>query len=70
VRLSVSFNLHLILRGTLLENKPDGRRPVYIIGIPFLCIGSLGVATATRIPALMFWRMVQAFGSSGGLSVG
>ncbi|KAJ7908793.1 MFS general substrate transporter [Mycena leptocephala] len=47
-----------------------GRRPVYIIGIPFLCIGSLGVATATRIPALMFWRMVQAFGSSGGLSVG
>ncbi|KAJ7485874.1 MFS general substrate transporter [Mycena latifolia] len=47
-----------------------GRRPVYLIGLPLLCIGSLGVGSATGIPALMLWRFVQAFGSSGGMSVG
>ncbi|KAF8193907.1 MFS general substrate transporter [Mycena galopus ATCC 62051] len=47
-----------------------GRRPVYLVGLPLLCIGSLGVGTATGVPDLMFWRFVQAFGSSGGMSVG
>ncbi|KAJ7034476.1 MFS general substrate transporter [Mycena alexandri] len=47
-----------------------GRRPAYLFGLPLLCIGSLGVGTATRVPDLMFWRAVQALGSSGGMSVG
>ncbi|KAJ7674032.1 MFS general substrate transporter [Mycena polygramma] len=47
-----------------------GRRPVYLVGLPLLCLGSLGVGTSTHIPQLMFWRFVQAFGSSGGMSVG
>ncbi|KAJ7882012.1 MFS general substrate transporter [Mycena olivaceomarginata] len=47
-----------------------GRRPVYLFGLPLLCVGSLGVGTATRVPELMFWRLIQAFGSSGGMSVG
>ncbi|KAJ6494259.1 MFS general substrate transporter [Mycena sanguinolenta] len=47
-----------------------GRRPAYLFGLPLLCIGSLGVGIATRVPELMFWRFVQAFGSSGGMSVG
>ncbi|KAK7024745.1 MFS general substrate transporter [Favolaschia claudopus] len=47
-----------------------GRRPVYLFGLPLLCIGSLGVGSSTRVPELMFWRFVQAFGSSGGMSVG
>ncbi|KAJ7897559.1 MFS general substrate transporter, partial [Mycena olivaceomarginata] len=45
-----------------------GRRPVYLFGL--LCVGSLGVGTATRVPELMFWRLIQAFGSSGGMSGG
>ncbi|CAK5262229.1 unnamed protein product [Mycena citricolor] len=47
-----------------------GRRPMYMVGLPLLCIGSLGVGTSTRIPELLFWRFVQAFGASGGMSVG
>ncbi|KAJ7728010.1 MFS general substrate transporter [Mycena maculata] len=47
-----------------------GRRLMYLYGLPLLCIGSLGVGTATHIPELLFWRFVQAFGSSGGMSVG
>ncbi|KAJ7131864.1 MFS general substrate transporter, partial [Mycena crocata] len=47
-----------------------GRRAVYLFGLPLLCLGSLGVGASKRIPELMFWRFVQAFGSSGGMSVG
>jgi MFS family permease len=35
-----------------------------------LCIGSFGVAFSPTIPQLMFWRFVQAFGASPGMSVG
>ena len=28
------------------------------------------MATARKVPILMFWRVVQAFGSSSGMSVG
>lgn len=38
--------------------------------MPCLCIGSLGVAQASSVPSLMVWRVVQAFGASGGLSLG
>lgn len=48
----------------------DGRRPIYMASMPCLCIGSLGVARATSVPALMSWRVVQAFGASGGMSLG
>lgn len=48
----------------------DGRRPIYIVSLPFLCIGSLGVASSQSISQLMFFRFVQAFGASSGLSVG
>ena len=43
---------------------------MYLCGLPLLCIGSLGVATAQNVPQLMIWRAIQAFGASGGLSVG
>ncbi|KAI0738042.1 MFS general substrate transporter [Daedaleopsis nitida] len=47
-----------------------GRRAVYLRSLPCLCIGSLGVANSHGVPTLMFWRVVQAFGSSAGMSVG
>lgn len=43
---------------------------MYLGGMPILCIGSLGVATATSLRVLLFWRFVQAFGCAGGVSVG
>ncbi|KIJ66097.1 hypothetical protein HYDPIDRAFT_110252 [Hydnomerulius pinastri MD-312] len=48
----------------------DGRRLMYLWGIPFLCIGSIGVAMSTSIPALFFWRFVQSFGCSSRLALG
>jgi len=43
---------------------------MYLCGMPFLCIGSCGVATSTSLRSLLFWRSVQAFGCSGGMSLG
>ncbi|ESK87314.1 mfs dha1 amino acid exporter [Moniliophthora roreri MCA 2997] len=47
-----------------------GRRPTYLLGLPILCIGSIGVAQSNTIPSLMTWRFIQTFGVSSGLSVG
>ncbi|KAG2348032.1 MFS general substrate transporter [Suillus weaverae] len=47
-----------------------GRRPMYLWGMPILCIGSFGVAASTSLRWLLFWRFVQAFGCAGGVSVG
>lgn len=49
---------------------PDGRRPVYLVGLPLLCVGSLGVALSQTVSQLMVWRFLQTFGASPGLSVG
>jgi len=38
--------------------------------MPFLCIGSCGVAMSTSLRSLLFWRFVQTFGCSGGMSLG
>jgi MFS family permease len=43
---------------------------MYLFGLPLLCLGSIGVATAKTIPQLMVFRFIQAFGTSGGLAVG
>ncbi|KII89528.1 hypothetical protein PLICRDRAFT_109834 [Plicaturopsis crispa FD-325 SS-3] len=47
-----------------------GRRIVYLCGLPLLVIGSLGVALASSVTELMLWRVMQAFGAAGGMSVG
>ncbi|TFK35473.1 major facilitator superfamily domain-containing protein [Crucibulum laeve] len=47
-----------------------GRRPIYLVGLPLLFIGSMGVASAKAIPALMIWRFIQALGAAPGMSVG
>jgi MFS family permease len=38
--------------------------------LPIFTLGSLGVALARTVPQLMFFRVVQAFGGGGGMSVG
>ncbi len=48
----------------------DGRRPVYLIGTPLLTLGSIGVALSRNVPEMMVCRFIQAFGTSGGMSVG
>jgi MFS family permease len=48
----------------------DGRRLMYLLGMPFLCVGSCGVAMSTSLQNLLFWRFVQTFGCSGGISLG
>lgn len=48
----------------------DGRKPIYLLTLAVQCIGSVGVASAWNVPTLLAWRIVQAFGSSSGLSVG
>ncbi|KAH7911119.1 major facilitator superfamily domain-containing protein [Hygrophoropsis aurantiaca] len=47
-----------------------GRRPIFLIGLPLLCLGSFGVATSRYLPTLLFWRCIQALGSAGGLALG
>jgi hypothetical protein len=57
---------------SLIANSPltDGRRPVFLVSLPFLCIGSFGTALSPNIPQLMAWRFVQAFCASPGISMG
>jgi MFS family permease len=38
--------------------------------MPILFIGSCGVAMSTSLRSLLFWRFVQTFGCSGGMSLG
>ncbi|KAK7040299.1 hypothetical protein VNI00_009767 [Paramarasmius palmivorus] len=47
-----------------------GRRPIYLFGLPLLCIGSAGVAWSRSIGELMVWRFIQTLGVSFGISVG
>ncbi|KAF9265953.1 MFS general substrate transporter [Marasmius fiardii PR-910] len=47
-----------------------GRRPIYLCGLPFLVVGSIGVAASRSIEELMAWRFLQTIGVSFGLSVG
>jgi MFS family permease len=64
-----------VVPALLLSSYPsylfsDGRRPTYLTSLPFLFVGSFGVAQSTSIPFLMFWRVFQSFGASSGASVG
>ncbi|KAJ3565069.1 hypothetical protein NP233_g7878 [Leucocoprinus birnbaumii] len=47
-----------------------GRRPIYLITLPFCVIGSIGVSAARNMPELLFWRFWQCVGASPGLVVG
>ncbi|KAF4607763.1 hypothetical protein EYR40_000098 [Pleurotus pulmonarius] len=48
----------------------DGRRPVYLAGLPFFCLGSYQIAVSQNIYYLIAWRFIQNVGISGGISLG
>ncbi|KAJ7188591.1 MFS general substrate transporter [Mycena filopes] len=73
----VSFAVSLSICGAALGSMVFatysgfyGRRPMYLYGLPLLCLGSIGVGRSRTIPQLMVFRFIQAFGTSGGLAVG
>ncbi|KAG0708615.1 major facilitator superfamily domain-containing protein [Suillus ampliporus] len=73
VSLAVSLSVFANAIGGLVwaaYSSVYGRRPMYLWGMPILCIGSFGVAASTSLRTLLFWRFVQAFGCAGGVSVG
>ncbi|KAF7336682.1 putative drug/proton antiporter YHK8 [Mycena venus] len=47
-----------------------GRRPMYMLGLPLLCLASFALGLAQNIPELMIFRFFQALGAAPGLSVG
>ncbi|KAG1848320.1 major facilitator superfamily domain-containing protein [Suillus subalutaceus] len=73
VSLTVSLSILAAAVGSLVWAAYSafyGRRPMYLWGVPFLCVGSCGVAMSTSLRGLLFWRFVQTFGCSGGLPLG
>ncbi|KAF8576298.1 MFS general substrate transporter [Ramaria rubella] len=47
-----------------------GRRPVYLVSLPLLCLGSLAAAISKNVLQLVISRALQAFGASCVTSVG
>ncbi|KIM80027.1 hypothetical protein PILCRDRAFT_73598 [Piloderma croceum F 1598] len=73
VSLAVSLSILAAALGSLTfaaNSTYYGRRPVYLVSLPLLCAGSLGVALSRGVPELMALRFLQAIGSSAGLTVG
>ncbi|KAF9495232.1 MFS general substrate transporter [Pleurotus eryngii] len=73
----VSFTISLSIFGAAIGSMAMatysgfyGRRPVYLAGLPFFCLGSYQVAVSQNIYYLVFWRFVQNVGISGGMSLG
>ncbi|KAJ8582146.1 MFS general substrate transporter [Rhizopogon salebrosus TDB-379] len=73
VSLSISLSIFAGAVGALVWSAYSsfyGRRLIYLCGMPILFIGSCGVAMLTSLRSLLFWRFVQTFGCSGGMSLG
>ncbi|OJA13087.1 hypothetical protein AZE42_09243 [Rhizopogon vesiculosus] len=73
ISLSISLSIFAAAVGTLVwaaYSSFYGRRLMYLCGMPLLCIGSCGVAISTSLWTLLFWRFIQTFGCSGGISLG
>ena len=48
----------------------DGRRPILLLSLVIMSIGSVWAGAAQGVPELLAGRIIQAFGASSGLSVG
>ncbi|KAG1888019.1 major facilitator superfamily domain-containing protein [Suillus fuscotomentosus] len=73
VSLAFSFSILADATGALVWSAYSsfyGSRAIYLWGMPFLCVGSCGVALSASLQSLLFWRFVQAFGCAGALSLG
>ncbi|KAI0294293.1 MFS general substrate transporter [Multifurca ochricompacta] len=73
VNLAVSFYMVSGAIGNLTWSTYAGfygRRPIYLIVLPIFAAGSVGAAFARSASELIIFRVVQAFGGGGGMSVG
>ncbi|KAF9009713.1 major facilitator superfamily domain-containing protein [Cyathus striatus] len=73
VSLAVSVSIFAASLGGLTGSSYStfyGRRPVYLVTVPLLICGSVGVALSINIQQLMIFRFIQALGASPGMSVG
>ncbi|KAK7679623.1 hypothetical protein QCA50_017334 [Cerrena zonata] len=73
ISLAVSISVLTNSIGTLFWATYSGfygRRPIYMCSLALFCLGSLGVASSHSVPELLAFRVLQAFGTSSGLSVG
>ncbi|KAH8100315.1 MFS general substrate transporter [Cristinia sonorae] len=73
ISLAVSLSVLVNAFGCLLWATYSafyGRRPIYLLSLLCQCAGSLGVASSRSVPELLALRVLQAFGSSSGLSIG
>ncbi|KAL1714336.1 major facilitator superfamily domain-containing protein [Schizophyllum commune] len=70
---AVSVSMFTVALGSMTFSSYStwyGRRPVYLIGLPLVVLGSFGVARSRSVPELFGWRILQALGASPGFSVG
>ncbi|KAJ7601051.1 major facilitator superfamily domain-containing protein [Mycena floridula] len=73
VSLGVSISIFAASIGSLFGAAYStfyGRRPIYLVALPVLILGSIGVASSRNILQLLTMRFLQALGSSPGLAVG
>ncbi|KAF9481301.1 MFS general substrate transporter [Pholiota conissans] len=73
VNLAVSLSAFSSSIGGLIGGSYStfyGRRPLYLFSLPLLIFGSIGVATALNVPALLFWRFIQSVGVAPAMVVG
>ncbi|KZV62756.1 MFS general substrate transporter [Peniophora sp. CONT] len=73
INLAVSASIITTAFGMLVFSTYSawyGRRPIFLTMLPILIIGSIGAAAARSVTTLVAWRVVQAFGASGGFAVG
>ncbi|KAF9009712.1 major facilitator superfamily domain-containing protein [Cyathus striatus] len=47
-----------------------GRRKIFLATLPFVIVGSIGVALAKNAAQLLFWRFIQSMGASPGRVLG
>ncbi|KZV62754.1 MFS general substrate transporter [Peniophora sp. CONT] len=72
INLAVSASIITTAFGMLVFSTYSawyGRRPIFLTMLPILIIGSIGAAARSGT-TLVTWRVVQAFGASGGFAVG
>ncbi|KAF9009714.1 major facilitator superfamily domain-containing protein [Cyathus striatus] len=73
VSLAVSLSVLAVSLGALTGSSYStfyGRRPVYLVTLPFLIVGSIGVAMSRNISQLLICRFIQSLGASPGISIG
>ena len=72
MQVSVSRSTDRSARSNSIKSftSTDSRRVGFLYSLPCLVLGSVGVSLSRSVPELLFWRAVQATGTSAGMSIG